>query len=189
MYDAIIVLGSRPDTQQWEFPSHVHKSLDVAADLFSKKAAPYIIVSGKWALWLERAHLQQPYRECDKLADYLQQKGVPPEAILKEGESKDTIANIYYTKRTILQPRGLKRLLIVGAAFRKERLAFICQKVLGPDYTVDFKIVPGTAGGAYPHESETFARTKTFLHDMPAGHDAFLKNVFYGAEFYTQPYS
>lgn len=183
-YDAALVFGSKPDTGTWEFPSHVFKSLDAAAGIFKKGGAPYIIVSGKWALSFDKQKIQQPFRECDKMAEYLMQHGIPAEAILKEGESKDSTSNFFYVKRRILQPNHLRRLFVITADFRLERIRYLAAKILGPAYTVGFTTVPSLPGEAYPNEADTFRRTKAFLQQMTDGDDSFLADKFYSAEYY-----
>lgn len=91
-YDTIIVFASQPDPHNWQFPSHVFKSLDRAAELFTHEAASAIAVSGKWAIRFDTLRIVQPFRECDEMAAYLMTCGIPEKAIYKEGESKDSIS-------------------------------------------------------------------------------------------------
>src|SRR5688572_12368995 len=110
-YDAVIVLGSKPNPTTWQFPLHVIATLDRAIGCYKTGQAAYIIVSGKWALSYDRLHITPPYKECDEMAAYLTKHGVPPEAILSEGLSMDTVSNMYYIKRQILKPKHLQKLL------------------------------------------------------------------------------
>lgn len=187
-YDTIIVLGSKPNTTTWEFPSHVPASLDQAANLWHEGAAPYIIVSGKWALSFDQHGITQPYRECDKMAEYLAQLHVPSEAILREGESKDTVSNLLYTKRQILAPQHMHDVLLITADFRLERLKYLTAKILGPDYNVSFTTVPCQPGEAYPQEPDTLARTRRFLGSMADGDDSYLDDKLFGASYYNNPW-
>lgn len=183
-YDAIIVLGSKPDTTTWRFPAHVYATLDRAADLYRAGVAPFIILSGKWALSFDSQGITQPYRECDEMATYLAAHGVPADALLLEGESKDTISNLFYIKRQILAPRALRRALLITADFREQRIQYLAAKILGPAYTVAYHTVPSAPQERYPHEDETMRRTQQFLGDMPAGEDGFLDGTFYTAPYY-----
>lgn len=185
-YDLIVVLGSKPDTANWLFPSHVYASLERAAQLLQNGAAPCIAVSGKWALSFDHAAVRQPFRECDAMADYLVEQGVAPESILREGESKDTIANLYCLKRTIVAPRGMKRVLIITADFRLARLQYLAQKIFGRSAQINFETVPSSPSEPYPHEADTLARTKQFLAGMTDGDDRFLDGKFYGAPYYQE---
>lgn len=185
-YDIIMVLGSKPATAMWTFPSHVPKSLDTAAELFKLHYAPYIALSGKWALEFDEQNITEPYLECDRMAAYLVAKGVPEERILKEPQSEDTISNLYYQKKLILEPRRLKRILIITADFRLPRINYLAHKIFGPHYRVDFMIVPSKPNEVYPNEAATMTRTRAFLRHMKDGDDSFLKGKFYSAPYYTQ---
>lgn len=184
-YDAIIVLGSKPNTTSWRFPTHVYKSLDVAAELWHQNISPYIIVAGNYALSFDKEGVQQPFRECDELAQYLRQQRVSDSAILCEGESKDTIANFFYVKRLVLHKRNFRRLILVTADFRVNRLQYLIEKILGPNYEVDCRAVPSLHDEASSYnESLTLARTREFLQDMPNGDESFLEDKFYDAPYY-----
>lgn len=182
-YDAIIVLGSKPTPPDWKFPSHVYKSLDVAADLLNQETAPYVIVSGKWALHYDALNMQQPFTEAEKMAEYLIVKGVDRRQILIETESKDTVSNFYYLKKQFLMPQKMHHILVVTADFRIERMQFLCDKILGPDYQVEFEAIEAKPEEIYPHEAETLQAQKKMLHDMKAGDEEFV-----GAKFYDDPY-
>ncbi|HUC89509.1 MAG TPA: YdcF family protein [Patescibacteria group bacterium] len=183
-YGAIIVLGSKPNTETWKFPSHVYTSLDLAAKKYKNGEAPYLIVAGKYALSFDWQNIKQPYRECDKMAEYLISQGVPETVILKEGTSKDTITNILFIKQKILEPHRFRRILLFCASFRKERIAYICQKILGSDYTIEIVTVPEKPKEIYPDEANTLKRTLEFLEPMSEGDDAFLDGRFYEDDFY-----
>lgn len=183
-YDAIVVLGSKPDTTTWEFPSHVITSLDQAIKLWRQDVAPYIVVSGKWALSFEYDGIQQPYRECDKMADYLIYHNIPANAILREGDSKDTISNLYYIKRHILCPKQIRNLLFIVADFRQKRLAYLANKVLGSGYSIDIQTVPCLPNEVYTNESDALVRTQNFLHEMTDGDDSYLDDKFYKPPYY-----
>lgn len=108
-YDAIVVLGSQPDFRTWRFPSHTYKSLDRALELVNQGIAPYIALSGDHALKYDNTDIAQPFRECDKQEEYLLSLGCGPEVILKEGESRDTLAQFYYLKNLVFKPHGIKK--------------------------------------------------------------------------------
>lgn len=183
MYDVIIVLGSKPSPPDWKFPSHVYKSLNLAAGLLASDVAPLIAVSGKWALHYDALEIQQPFTEASKMTEYLKEKGVPAEHIVQEDESKDTIANLYYLKKLFLAPQNLRKILVITADFRVERLKFLCHKILGPEYIVDFQTVMAESSEVYPHEAETLASQKKLLADMLDGDEEYV-----GAKFYDDPY-
>src|SRR5260221_3061590 len=112
-YDTIVILGSQPDLRTWKFPSHTYNSLDRAVELINQGVAPYIALSGDHALKYDNTGITQPFRECDVEEDYLLSKGVASKHILKEGESRDTVANFYYLKNLVFKPHGIKNILLI----------------------------------------------------------------------------
>jgi uncharacterized SAM-binding protein YcdF (DUF218 family) len=186
-YDLVVLLGSRPYAEQ-EFPSHIIAALDKAAELYKNGVAPAIAVSGKWALAFDSHGIVPHTTESADMAAYLRDQGVPVAAIVQEVESKDTVANLYYLKQTVFQPRAARRLLFILGDFRVERVTYLVQKILGPTYAVDFMTVPSAPGEPYPHEADTLARTKYYLAKMKPGDEKFVKDMFYGHPFYTVPW-
>lgn len=112
LYDAIIILGSRPDTKTWKFPSHITASLEKAAKLYRSGATKIIAVSGNHALWFDAQGIKQPQTEADMMGAYLVEIGVPETAIVREIKSRDTIANLYFLKRDVLGPQGGEALAV-----------------------------------------------------------------------------
>jgi uncharacterized SAM-binding protein YcdF (DUF218 family) len=182
-HDAIIILGSQPDPTTWEVPKQIYHCLDRTLTLLQAEQAPLAITSGKWSIALENQGIKQPFRECDVMADYLISKGLPASKVLREGRSKDAISNLYYLKKDFLLPRDMRRLLFVIAEFRIPRLKFLCNRVLGDGYKVDFDSIPSPPGPSYD-EPRTFKRQKEFLAPMNDGDHNWLDDKFYDAPMY-----
>ena len=108
-YDCLVVLGTQPDLQTWEFPEQIHDCIRTAAKLVKQGASDKVIVSGKWSRRIEDLQLGQPFDECDRLAELLISAGVDESAILRERDSTDTISNLCYVKQQLLIPAGLKK--------------------------------------------------------------------------------
>lgn len=186
-YDCLIVLGTQPDLQTWEFPEQIIQCLETAAKLFKDGVSDKIIVSGKWSRRIEDCQLGQPFDECDKLADLLTAQGVDEEAIYRERQSTDTVSNLYYVKQQLLIPLGLKKILFVVADFRIARLEFLVRKVLGPDYQVDYEPVESDEKMSPSYnEAETMARTEKFLANMNDGDHDWLADKFFDHPFYAE---
>jgi uncharacterized SAM-binding protein YcdF (DUF218 family) len=183
-YDAIVVLGSQPDFRNWLFPSHTYKSLERAMELLQEGVAPYIALSGDHALKFDNTGITQPFKEADKLEEYLLTLGCPPDRILKENVSRDTLANYYYLKKLVFETHDMRHILQVTAEFRIPRLKYLCQKVLGPDYTVEFETVPFDEEEVYQKDSFVLEKQREFLKDMKDGDDSWLKDKFYDAPMY-----
>lgn len=114
--DAIIVMGA---AQYNGRPSGVLSArLDHALALYEQGYAPLVIVTGG----------NQPgdvYTEAGVGDTYLQDRGVPPDAIVVEDESSDTWASMQNVARSV-EGRGVETVLIVSDGFhlfRSERMA------------------------------------------------------------------
>lgn len=188
LYDVIIVLGSKPDMKSWEFPSHVTASLDKAAKLYESGATDTIAVSGNHALWFDKRGISQPQTEADMMSAYLKGINVPERAIVREDKSRDTIANLYFLKRTVLVPRAAKRVLFIVGDFRLPRLQYLARKIFGKGYDITFQTVASTPDEQYPNETATLEKTKYYLAAMKPGDDSFLDGMFYGHPLYTAPW-
>lgn len=182
-HDVIILLGSQPDLKTWVFPEQVFECMKRAKKLLDKEQAPYVVTSGKWSTSIDTLGLRQPFRECDALADFLIAEGVDPAKILKEEYSQDTISNLYYLKTSLLIPCNMKRLLFVIADFRIPRLLFLCERILGPEYVVNFEAVPSKPSISY-NEPQTYKLQKDFLEPMQTGDHHWLADKFYTAPMY-----
>ncbi|MDQ3065076.1 MAG: YdcF family protein [bacterium] len=182
-YDAVIVVGSQPDLVTWKLPEQVYQCLDRAQEILVSGKASYIITSGKWSIVLDNIGLKQPFRECDVMTDYLIMRGVPVSKILKETKSKDSISNLYYLKTEILIPKSFKNILFITADFRIPRLEFLCQRILGNEYSVDFETVTAIPSSSY-NEPNTFRVQKDFLEPMQDGDHTWLADKFYTAPMY-----
>ena len=80
-------------------------------------------------------------------AAYLIEKGIPPERILLEASSYDTIGNAYFSRMLHCEPRGLRRLHIITSTFHMPRTEAIFRWVYGLDvpgtpYTLTFEATP-----------------------------------------------
>jgi uncharacterized SAM-binding protein YcdF (DUF218 family) len=182
-YDLIIVLATQPDTTTWKFPKQIYDCLDKASELFNQQQARLIATSGKWSTALDNKGIMQPFRECDAMADYLIAKGVPDNKILREGDSQDTISNLYYLKKNFLMPNDMKNLLFVVAEWRIPRLTFLCQRILATDYNVSFSPIPSTKPAEHD-EALAFEKQKKFLEPMKDGDHSWLDGKFFNAWLY-----
>ncbi len=117
------------------------------------------------------------------MADYLISSNVPEDLILKEVDSKDSISNLYFIKTGILIPKNYKKILFIVADFRIPRLTYLCNKVLGSEYEVDFQPITSEVGSTY-NEPNTFEVQKRFLEPMKDGDHDWLKDKFYTAPMY-----
>lgn len=116
---AIIVLGA---AQYNGTPSPVLAArLDHAIDLYRKKIAPVIVVTGG----------RQPgdqYTEAGASADYLHEHGVADTAILRETTGRTSWESLEAAAR-FLKSRGIIRVVLVSDPYHSERIGAIAHDV------------------------------------------------------------
>jgi len=128
-YDAILVLGIN------EKKSSYGKRVRKAVFLYKRKIAPKIIFSGRWWGGLK---VKPKITEAKLMSEYAILLGAERRNIFLEQKSKSTLGNFYFTKKLILEPNGIKKLLVVQhpAGFAKAK--YCAKKILGPKYSVTF---------------------------------------------------
>jgi hypothetical protein len=72
-----------------------------------------------------------PIIEAAAEADYLLRNGVPPNRILMEAASYDTIGNAYFSLVIHVQPRRFERLLVVTSEFHVRRTEALFRWIYG----------------------------------------------------------
>ncbi len=115
--DAIVVMGAaqydgRPSPQ-------LAARLDHVAELWPQGLAPMVVVTGG----------NQPgdrFTEAEASAAYLEERGVPAEAIVQEGEGRTSYESLQGVAR-LLEERGLDSVLIVTDPFHSLRSRLIAE--------------------------------------------------------------
>ena len=105
--------------------------------------------------------------------------GASEENIFLEEESLDTISNIYYAKKNLLQPNNWTRLLLLTLYKNDERALLTAHYVLGPSYvcdrlSVDYHFPPEKLEKIEKAETEKVRVLKDFLKDKaiaPGDHE------------------
>ena len=122
---AIVVLGA---AQYNGVPSEILRArLDHAFDLYRRELAPVIVVTGG----------NQPgdeYTEATASADYLIDKGIPDENILREVEGTSSWESLAAAS-TFLKERDIRRVLLVSDPFHSYRIGAIAGELGLEAYT------------------------------------------------------
>lgn len=116
---AIVVLGAAQFDGQ---PSRVFAArLDHAADLYQDGLAPVIVVTGG-------KQAGDRFTEAAAGADFLHERGVPDDAILREVQGRSTYESLRATQR-FLAARGIDEVVVVTDPFHALRAKLIAQEV------------------------------------------------------------
>ncbi|MDJ0682408.1 MAG: YdcF family protein [Xenococcaceae cyanobacterium MO_167.B52] len=125
--DAIVVLGGStravsPPRIVADLNEHGDR-IFYAAKLYKEEKAPLIILSGGRIQWFGQTN-----SEAEDMAEILELIGIPPEAIIKEGNSLNTHDNATYTKK-ILEEKNINSILLVTSAFHMPRAMAIFRRL------------------------------------------------------------
>ncbi|CAG7635394.1 YdcF family protein [Paenibacillus allorhizosphaerae] len=116
--DALIVLGYRCDNDQ------VHpilkERLDAALQLFRERRYRYVILSG--------GAVRSKFTEAEIMRDYMIAQGMPPERIIMETRSRNTVHNVVNCK-LLMEEFGLSSCLLVSNSFHIRRMHYIMKRL------------------------------------------------------------
>jgi uncharacterized SAM-binding protein YcdF (DUF218 family) len=116
-FDTIIVLGTPANPDGTPSPEQRERTLEGVRE-YKAGIAPYLILTGG------PAHNQ--YVEAHVMAALAIAQGVPPNAVIEEGQAQNTIQNIFYTNR-IMQDHHWISAEIVSSPSHLPRTALILQ--------------------------------------------------------------
>ncbi len=172
MSDAIIVLG-RGITPDGALSLASTANVQRAEERYEAGRAPSLVMSGKWSY---RATETYARTEASAMKTYAVELGVPADAVVCEEESLDTLGNVYFTKKRIVEPAGWRELTVVAAEEHVTRVRYLCEKIYGPAYGWEFcaatqVLAPEQYQEEVRHESESLARSHEWLDDIQDGDD------------------
>lgn len=128
-FDVILVLGVSTNKNLYS------KRAEKAVTLYKKGLADRVIFSGRWWGGLRK----KPQKtEASLMAKHAVSKGLPRKSIFLEKRSLNTAGNFYFTKRLILEPKSMFRILIVTSGPHIPKAKYLARKILGPKYTLKF---------------------------------------------------
>lgn len=176
--DALVVLGRGTDPDG-SLPQLAKQRVERAAELFAWQTAPRIIFSGRCSLMTDDI---PPVTEARAMADYAIELGLPPEALLVEEKSRDTIGNAYFVLRDHLEPNDWTSVRVVTSDFHIQRAAWVFQKVLGVGYDVSFSAAPSeldhsTIAARAREEADITAFLMEWLENVADGDPVALNRV------------
>lgn len=145
-YDAILIPGGGV-LNKGKLPPWVKRRCDLAINIYQ----------GEYIITLSAGTTHKPpvldangfvIFESVAGANYLLKRGIPPENILRETSSYDTIGNAYFARFTHTEILGLKKLLIITSEFHLARVKSVFDWIFNLDnsfeYKLDFLSVPDT---------------------------------------------
>ena len=131
---AIVVLGNSV-AEDGSLPKAATRLVERAADEYRNGNFDVVLFTGRWS---HRLKFTPAKSEASAMAEYAATLRIPPERIMKEEASQDTIGNAFFSRKLL---EGYKNLLLVVYDYHKERAEFIFRKVFGDEYKIGFSVV------------------------------------------------
>lgn len=147
--DCIVVLGAKVKSDNNPSPM-LNDRLEVAIDLYKKKIAPKIIMSGD--------HGQKNYDEVNVMKNFAIDKGIPSDDIFMDHAGFSTYESIYRAKEIF----KAKKIIIVTQKYHLYRALYIanCLGIEAYGIAADIRKY---AGQSYRELREILARDKDFV--------------------------
>lgn len=148
-----------------------------------------IVLTGKYS-FLYGVN-KPPTTEAEKMAQYLLSKNIPKKDFFMEKNSQDSISNAYYLKKNIFIPKNESQAVIITSHFHLERVKYIFQKILGPDYKLEFiglqeHLPQEEEKKVLQRQKELLLKTRLLLAKMKDGDHQFLAGKFYRIKYYRE---
>ena len=171
--DAIIVLG-RGINEDGSLPEDPRSRVRKAAALYTAGVAPLLIVSGAWTY---HAAIRPVRSEAQAMKAYAIELGVPESTIIEESKSMDTIGNVYFTKKDIIEPKNLRNITVIASEDHMPRVQYLFEKIYGNDYNFEFVESDRVISDAEyekekAHEESSMTITRKWLYPVRVGDDA-----------------
>jgi len=116
-YDTIIVLGTPAKLDGTPSPEQRERTLEGVRQ-FKAGIAPHLIFTG--------AAAHNGFVEAHVMATLAEAQGVPPDAIIEEGQAQNTVQNIFYSQR-IMAAHGWTSAEVVSSPSHLPRTALILE--------------------------------------------------------------
>jgi uncharacterized SAM-binding protein YcdF (DUF218 family) len=116
-FDTIIVLGTPARLDGTPSPEQRERTLEGVRE-FKAGIAPHLIFTG--------ASAHNHFVEAHVMATLAEAEGVPPEAIIEEGQAQNTVQNIFYSQR-IMAVHGWTSAEVVSSPSHLPRTALILE--------------------------------------------------------------
>jgi uncharacterized SAM-binding protein YcdF (DUF218 family) len=115
-------------------------------------------------------------RRAAAMKGYAIKLGVKAADIVEDTKSKDTLGNVYFTKKDICEPNGWRELMVVASDEHMPRVQYLFKKLYGPLYRIVYEVSDRVIDddkyiSESKHELESLIATKKALDYIKDGDD------------------
>lgn len=184
--DLVIVPGLQLD-DNWQLKQDLKNRLNKVIKLYTANPSIKIIVSGGYSIAFDWLGIKPRVLECNMMKQYLVDNGVSPRHIIREPKAKDSIGNVYYSKKIVCKHPFAKNILVVCATQHQPRVKFLFNKFFGTEYCVEYLTVKANeSNDKVLSEEKEISDAKEFLKKVGTGYENDFKNQLYNSKFYQK---
>ena len=128
------------------------------------------------------------------MMDYAIKLGIPPDKIITELNSRDTVGDAFFTKQNVLIARGWKNLLVVTSDYHVKRTSIVFKFIYGSGYNIDVIGSDSQKDNNIFSEMKSLKSFKKTFRDLNSGDDYKIyermleKHPFYNGDVYPRIY-
>jgi|GEM_PF-1459658 len=125
----VVVLGNR--LRSTEIHDELRGRVDVGVRSFREEDREALVFSGG------QSNPDVPRTEAEVMAEYaVEERGVDPDDILLEEDSRDTVGNAYFSRRLIEDEVDTSTIRLVSSCYHVARSVFVFENCFGDAYDV-----------------------------------------------------
>lgn len=141
MFDTILV-HSNTLTPEHELSKECRTRMDTALRLYGNGLASTVFMNGGPGQYSIGGFIERRPFQCDCMSDYAHVHGVPLDDIFKQDFSRDTVGEVYFGYKQVLEPKNLRKVLVVTSTYHIPRTREITQALLGDSVQFEFVASP-----------------------------------------------
>lgn len=184
--DLIIVPGLMLD-KHWTLKQDLIIRLNKVINLYFNNPGTKIIVSGGYSIAFDWLGIKPKALESKMMKRYLVDQGVPSKYIITESKSKDSIGNVYYSKRIVRKNPKIKNIIVVCAKQHQPRIKFLFNKFFGPEYSIEYiSILANENAKNVLSEEQEISDEKLFLVKVGKGYEKDFTHQLYNSKYYKK---
>ena len=165
----------------YELSEQTRERTDVGIKLLKKGKVKKLVMSGGCE------HLYSVYIS-KVMKEYALEKGIKSNEILEENLSRDTVGQLVFSKLGIINPLGIKSVVIVTNQYHMERVMVEARFIFGKGYDTSFIIAPGNDNRRTSEEERRSLEQflDSFKGITPGDDDAILNRLLEKHPYYSK---
>lgn len=154
----------------------------LAAQVYKQQQAQYLVTNG----WAYRDDVDYSIATAVK-QHLIDRYELTPQNIIAEPNSRDTVGDAYFSKTSVIAPRGINAVWVITSDYHLNRAQEIFSFIYGNDISLNFRTVQGPdTGDMETSESKSISAFRNTFQGIPSSDDTqILKRLQSAHPFYN----